>query len=183
MHLKNAPVLITGAGSGVRPAVDELALRVRQPGTQAHGRTGDLTEPGAPKTVVASARAEFGGIDVVVDNPGTVRAGRLEAIGEPEGHGSGRAQPDGTDAAHRAALPSLREPDRGLVSNVSSGIALIAVPLYATDAATKAGTAYPPGQRCVVSGATRARARANRLPGCDQPPDGAAFEGRCRAGL
>ena len=91
--------------------------------------------------MVASARAEFGGIDVPVDNPGNVRAGRLEGIDEPEVMGQVGVNLTAPMLLTRAALPSLRESDRGLVIDVSSGIALIAVPLYATDAATKAGIA------------------------------------------
>ena len=164
MHLENASILITGAGRGIGPALalrlaehtprltlvgrrhqplDELADRVRQQGGQAHG-TADLTEPGAPEMVVASARAGFGGIDVLVNNAGNVRAGRLEGIDEPEGHGSGRGQPDGTDPVHprRAAQPAGIRPRPGQQRLL--GIGLIAMPLYATDPATKAGIAPLP---------------------------------------
>lgn len=41
----------------------------------------------------------------------------------------------------RAALPDLRRSGQGLVVNVSSGIALISMPFYATYAAAKAGLA------------------------------------------
>jgi len=162
VHLKNASILISGAGSGIRPALalrlaedtprltlvgrrqqplDELADRVRQQGDRPQGVTGDLTEPGAPQMVVASARAGFGGIDVLVNNAGNVRAGRLEAIDESEGHGSGRGQPDGTDAAHPrgAAQPAGVRPRPG--PQLSLGIGLIAMRFYSTYAATKAGIA------------------------------------------
>ncbi len=42
----------------------------------------------------------------------------------------------------RAALPSLRESERGLVINVSSGIGLIVMRFSATCAATKADIAH-----------------------------------------
>ena len=176
MHLKNASILISGAGSGIRPALalrlaedtprltlvgrrqqplDELADRVRQQGDRAHG-TADLTEPGAPQMVVASARAEFGGIDVLVDNAGNVRAGRLEAFDESEVMAQAGVNLTALILLTRAALPSLRESDREIVSNVSSGIALIAMPLYATDPATKTGIASPSGRRCAVSCTARA---------------------------
>ncbi len=177
MHLKNASILISGAGSGIRPALalrlaedtprltlvgrrqqplDELADRVRQQGDRPQGVTGDLTEPGAPQTVVASARAGFGGIDVLVNNAGNVRAGRLEAIDESEVMAQAGVNLTALILLTRAALPSLRESDREIVSNVSSGIALIAMPLYATDPATKTGIASPSGRRCAVSCTARA---------------------------
>lgn len=163
MDLKNASILITGAGSGIGQALalrlaeptprltlvgrrqrplDELADRVRQRGGQARVVTADLTESGAPETVVASARAGFGGIDVLVNNAGNVRAGRLEAIEESEVMAQVALNLTAPILLTRAALPSLRESDHGLVINISSGIGLIAMPFYATYAATKAGIAH-----------------------------------------
>jgi uncharacterized oxidoreductase len=104
--------------------------------------TADLTESGAPETVVASARAGFGGIDVLVNNAGNVRAGRLEAIEESEVMAQVALNLTAPILLTRAALPSLRESDHGLVINISSGIGLIAMPFYATYAATKAGIAH-----------------------------------------
>ena len=163
MDLKNASILLTGNGSGIGHALalllaehtprltlvgrrqqplDELADRVREQGVQAHVVTADLTEPGAPETVVASARAEFGGVDVLVNNAGNVRAGRLEVIEESEVVAQVALNLTAPILLIRAALPSLRQSDRGLVINISSGIGLIAMPFYATYAATKAGIAH-----------------------------------------
>ena len=163
MDLKNASILITGAGSGIgqalavrlaehtprltlvgrrREPLDELADRVRARGAKAHVVTADLTEPGAPETVVASARAEFGEIDVLVNNAGNVRAGRLEAIEESEVVAQIALNLTAPILLTRAALSSVRESDRGLVINISSGIGLVAMPFYSTYAATKAGIAH-----------------------------------------
>jgi len=163
MELKNALILITGAGSGIGQALalrlaehtprltlvgrrqqplDECADRVRAQGAQANVVTADLTEPGVPETVVASARAAFGGIDILVNNAGNVRAGRLESIEKSEVVAQVALNLTAPILLTRAALPSLRESDRGLVVNISSGIGLIAMPFYATYAATKAGIAH-----------------------------------------
>ncbi|MEO7746693.1 MAG: SDR family NAD(P)-dependent oxidoreductase, partial [Actinomycetota bacterium] len=112
---------------------------VREQGGQAHVVTADMTEPGAPEGVVASARAEFGGIDVLVNDAGNVRAGRLEAIEESEVVAQVALNLTAPILLTRAALPSLREADYGLLINMSSGIGLVAMPFYA---ATKAGIAY-----------------------------------------
>lgn len=104
--------------------------------------TTDLTEPGAPERVVASARAEFGGVDVLMNNAGNVRAGRLEAIEESEVVAQIALTLTAPILLTRAALPSLRESERGLVINISSGIGLIGMPFYATYAAAKAGIAH-----------------------------------------
>jgi uncharacterized oxidoreductase len=163
MDLKNASILITGAGSGIgqalalrlaehtprltlvgrrRAPLDELAERVRAQGARAHVVTADLTEPGEPERVVAAAAAEFGGLDVLVNNAGNVRAGRLEVIEESEVVAQIALNLTAPILLTRAALPALRESDRGLVINISSGIGLIAMPFYATYAATKAGIAH-----------------------------------------
>ena len=49
----------------------------------------------------------------------------------------------------RASLPHLRASGDGLVVNVTSGIALIALPSYATYAAAKAGLARFEKRRAV----------------------------------
>jgi uncharacterized oxidoreductase len=163
MDLKNASILITGAGSGIgqalalrlaehtpqltlvgrrRAPLDELAERVRAQGARAHVVTADLTEPGQPERVVAAATAEFGGLDVLVNNAGNVRAGRLEALEESEVVAQIALNLTAPILLTRAALPTLRQSDRALVVNISSGIGLIAMPFYTTYAATKAGIAH-----------------------------------------
>lgn len=163
MDLKNASILITGAGSGIGHALalrlaehaprltlvgrrqqllDDLAEQVRELGGEARVVTADLTEPDAPARVVAAACAEFGGVDVLVNNAGNVRAGRLEAIEESEVMAQIALNLTAPILLTRAALSSLRESEGGLGVNISSGIGLIAMPFYATYAATKAGIAH-----------------------------------------
>ncbi len=129
MDLKNASIVITGAGSGIGAALalglvefaprltlvgrrqqplDEVAVRVRQGGGQAHVVSVDLTEPGAPAAVVAAARAAYGGIDVLVNNAGNVRAGRLEDIEESEVLAQVALNLTAPILLTRAALPALR---------------------------------------------------------------------------
>jgi len=176
MDLKNAFMVITGAGRGIGqslalrladhtpwltlvgrrlPPPEELADRVRQQGGRAHMVTADLAEPSGPVTEVASARAEFGGIDVLVDNAGNVRAGRLEAIEESEVMAQVALNRTAPILLTRAALPSLRASDRVLVINVSSGIGLIATPFYARTRRPRPGS-QASGRRCVVSCTGRA---------------------------
>jgi short-subunit dehydrogenase len=122
--------------------LEEVAALVRDRGAQAHIVAADLTAPGAPAEVVGAAQERFGGVDVLINNAGNVRAGRLEALAEDEVVAQIALNLTAPILLTRAALPALRASGDGLVVNVSSGIGLVALPFYATYAATKAGIAH-----------------------------------------
>ena len=163
MDLKDASILITGAGSGIGQALalalaeytphltlvgrrqqplEELAERVRELGGKALVVTANLTEPGASARVVAAARGNSAGSTSWSTMRGNVRAGRLEVIEESEILAQVALNLTAPILLTRAALPSLRESGGGLVINVSSAIGLVAMPFYSTYAATKAGIAH-----------------------------------------
>ena len=163
MDLHDRSIILTGAGTGIGRALalqlaeqaprltlvgrraeplEEVAAQVRERGGQAFVLPSDLTAPGAPAAVAAATHQQFGGIDVLINNAGNVRAGRLEAIEESEVLAQIALNLAAPVLLTRAALPALRGSGSGLVVNISSGIALIGMPFYATYAATKAGIAH-----------------------------------------
>jgi short-subunit dehydrogenase len=163
MDLHDRSILLTGAAGGIGRSLarqlaghstrltlvgrnpetlEEVAALVRERGSQAHVVAADLTEPGAAGTVVAAAQERFGGIDVLINNAGNVRAGRLDAIEESEVIAQVALNLTAPILLTRAALPALRAGGDGLVVTISSGIGLVALPFYATYAATKAGVAH-----------------------------------------
>jgi uncharacterized oxidoreductase len=163
MDLHERSILLTGAATGIGRSLalqladrgprltlvgrrsqplEEVAALVRERGGQAAVVTADLTEPGAAATVVAAAQEQFGGIDVLVNNAGNVRAGRLDAIDESEIIAQISLNLTAPILLSRAALPALRASGDGLIVNVSSGIGLVGMPFYAAYAATKAGIAH-----------------------------------------
>jgi short-subunit dehydrogenase len=84
---------------------------------------------------------KLGDLDILVNNAGGVRAGRLEDTSEAEIRAMIEVDLVAPILMTRAALPYLRASGDGLVVNVTSGIALIGLPFYATYAAAKAGFA------------------------------------------
>jgi len=141
LHLADQHVKLTLVGRRAGP-LEEVAEQVHAAGSQAHIITADLTESGAPADVVAQATARFGGIDVVVNNAGNVRAGRLEQVPEQDILAQLALNLAAPILLTRAALPALRASGDGLVVVISSGIGLVALPFYTTYAATKAGVAH-----------------------------------------
>lgn len=156
-------MLVTGAGSGIGRSLalglaehrahltlvgrhaaplEQVAAAVNAGGGQAHVVTADLTDTGAPAHVVGEAVRHFERLDVVVNNAGNVRAGRLERSSEEEVTAQVALNLTAPILLTRAALGPLRASGDGLVVNISSGIALVGLPFYAVYAATKAGIAH-----------------------------------------
>jgi short-subunit dehydrogenase len=163
MDLHHRSMLLTGAGSGIgaslalrlaehgarltlvgrrQAPLEEVADKVRAAGGEAQVVPADLTDPGVPARVVGAAVERFGGLDVVVNNAGNVRAGRLERIADDEVLAQVALNLTAPILLTRAALGPLRAGGDGLVVNVSSAIALVGMPFYSVYAATKAGVAH-----------------------------------------
>jgi len=166
LDLTSRRVLLTGAGSGIgRRLALELATRGAQlvlvgrheqpltetatmvgvRGGSAHVLTADLTTPGAPERVVGSAVRLLGGLDVLINNAGNVRAGRLDEVDTADILAMIALNLTAPILLTKAALPHLRAAATAhggaAVLGISSGIALVGLPFYATYAATKAGLA------------------------------------------
>ena len=114
-------------------------------GGSAHVLTADLTAPGAPERVVGSALELLGGLDVLINNAGNVRAGRLDEVDTADILAMLALNLTAPILLTKAALPHLRAAATAhggaAVLGISSGIALVGLPFYATYAATKAGLA------------------------------------------
>jgi uncharacterized oxidoreductase len=161
MNLQGKQVLITGGSSGIgyaiaeamlakgarviitgrRPDVlTEAAAKLRQIG-RVESVAADVSTAEGRKATLASALQARGGLDVLVNNAGGVRAGRLEDTSEAEIRAMIEVDLVAPILLTRAALPLLRASGQGLVVNITSGIALVAAPFYATYAGVKAGLA------------------------------------------
>lgn len=135
---KGARLLLTGRNPGKLAAAVE---RLRDTGVEAHGLVGDVTDGYARESLVREAGRALGGVDVLVNNAGGVRAGRLEDISEAEMRTMIDVDLLSPILLTRAFLPALRASGDGLIVNIASGIAQMGVPFYTVYAAAKGGLA------------------------------------------
>jgi len=136
---KGAKVVITGR----RPDVLANAVRELQATTPSvWGVAADVASPDGRAATIRQAVDALGGLDVLVNNAGGVRAGRLEHTPEAELQAMIDVDLAAPILLTRAALPALRAGGDAMVVNIASGIALIGAPFYATYAAVKAGLAH-----------------------------------------
>lgn len=139
MLAKGAKVVI----SGRRPEVVAESVRsLRTEGPAIHGVAADVTTVEGRSATIEKAVAALGGLDVLVNNAGGVRAGRLETTDEAELLAMIEVGLSAPILLTRAALPELRKSGCAMVVNISSGIALVGAPFYTTYAAVKAGLAH-----------------------------------------
>jgi len=163
MNVQGKRVLITGGSSGIGLAtatelarlgarvfivgrqgkrVQEALALLRGTGGQADGTDADVATSEGRDRALAAARAAMGGIDILINSAGGVRAGRLENTAESDIEKMVSTNLLAPILLARAAMPDLRASGDSMIVNVSSGIALVGVPFYATYAAVKAGVAH-----------------------------------------
>jgi short-subunit dehydrogenase len=162
MNLQGKRALITGGSSGIGFAIAEAMLakgaqivitgrrpdvlssaaeRLRAGGGRVDYVAADVSTEKGRETTLKFALEKLGGLDVLVNNAGGVRAGRLENTTEAEIRTMVEVDLVAPILLTRAALPKLRASTNGLVVNITSGIALVAAPFYATYAGVKSGLA------------------------------------------
>lgn len=163
MNINGKRVLITGGSSGIGLALAHVLLEkgakvaisgrrshvvadavrsLQETGAEIHGISADVATAEGRTATLERALAALGGLDVLVNNAGGVRAGRLENTDEAELLAMIDVGLTAPILLTRAALPALRASGDGAVVNVSSAIALVGLPFYATYAAVKAGLAH-----------------------------------------
>ena len=122
--------------------LEETASLVTDAGSEAHVVSGDVTDPTARERFVRAAVERFGGLDILINSAGAVRAGRLENVDAEEIRAQIEVNLTAPILMTRAALPALRDSGDAAIVNVSSRFGLVGMPFYAAYAASKAGIAH-----------------------------------------
>jgi uncharacterized oxidoreductase len=139
LALKGARLVLTGRRAEALSAA-VAALRGAT-GAEIHGIPGDIADGAVRDALPGQVAALLGGLDVLVNNAGGVRAGRLEDTTEAELRAMIEVDLIAPILLTRAALPELRRAGDAMIVNIASGIAQMGVPFYAGYAAAKGGLA------------------------------------------
>jgi NAD(P)-dependent dehydrogenase (short-subunit alcohol dehydrogenase family) len=102
---------------------DELeatAAAIREAGGEALAAELDVTDADSCRSLLATAQETYGGVDVVVNNAGLVKAGALESYEEDDWDKLFAVNVKGVFLVSRAAVPSLKERGGGAIINISS---------------------------------------------------------------
>ena len=164
LDLTNRRGIITGGGQGIGRALalefgrrgghllligrqqdtlTETARLVASEGGTSEIMVEDLTLAGAVQRI-AERVASWTTVDLLVNNAGNVRAGRLELTSDVDVRSMIDLNLTAPILLTKALLPMLRESGKmrgSILLNIASGIALVGIPFYAVYGATKSGIA------------------------------------------
>lgn len=154
--------IITGAGQGIGRALAvefgrrgghllligrheetlvDTAAAVTAAGGTSEILVDDLTRTGAIQRI-ADAVVAWDNLDLLVNNAGNVRAGRLDLTSDADVRSMIDLNLTAPILLTKALLPALRKSGKehgSILLNIASGIALVGMPFYSVYAATKSG--------------------------------------------
>ena len=141
--------VVTGGASGIGAAAARImadrgaevaVLDLNTDGAK-HGFRCDVADDGEVRAAIDAVVAQFGGIDVLVNNAGIGAAGDVTANDDAEWHRVLDVNVLGMVRTTRAALPYLRRSDKAAVVNTCSVAATAGLPNRALYSASK-GAVY-----------------------------------------
>jgi len=159
-RLQGETALITGGGTGLGRAIavafareganvavagrrlDKLqgiAREIEQQGGQALAIPCDVTSAQDAARAVAETAARFGGLNILVNNAGTLHVSTIETIPEQEWDRVMSVNVKGPFLMSRAALAELRKAGGGAIVNIGSILGLIAAKERTAYCASKGG--------------------------------------------
>ncbi len=121
------------------PEVEEAASALRAAGYRALAVTADVTDADACQRAVDATVAEFGQLDVLVNNAGVVRLAPAESLSDEDWDLTMAVNLRAAFVMSRAAFPALTRSRAGRVVNVSSQASVVGIDQHAAYCASKAG--------------------------------------------
>ncbi|PIF62051.1 3-ketoacyl-ACP reductase [Flavobacterium sp. 11] len=156
--LKNKNALITGAGKGIGKAIaialakegvnvilvartqeeiDSVAAKVRSLRVKALAITADVADINSVNAAVAKALAEFGTIDILINNAGIAAFGKFLELEPTDWERIIQVNLMGTYYVTRAVLPNMIQRQTGDIINISSTAGLSGNALTSAYSASK----------------------------------------------
>lgn len=156
--LKNKNALITGAGKGIGKAIalalakegvnviliartqdeiDSVAAKVRSLRVKALAITADVADINSVNSAVEKALAEFGTIDILINNAGIAAFGKFLELEPTDWERIIKVNLMGTYYVTRAVLPNMIERQTGDIINISSTAGLSGNALTSAYSASK----------------------------------------------
>lgn len=155
--------VVTGAGTGIGAATARLlaqkglavvlvgrraellvenAARIAAGGGKAHVLADDIADPAAPRRIVDSTLATFGGLDVIVNNAATIKTGPFDSYTQEDFDYHVAVNVKSIFFLIQEALPALRASSDAAIVNISSVVGSIVKPGNSLYGMTKAAVEY-----------------------------------------
>ncbi|HUS18508.1 MAG TPA: glucose 1-dehydrogenase [Terriglobales bacterium] len=159
MRLKGKIAIISGAGSGIGRACalafagegakvslvgrtrSKLQRVAQEIGPTAFVQVGDVSKAADIAVIVKATVEQFGGLNVLLNNAGTLHAGTAESHTEAEWDETFNTNVKGLWLLSRAALPHLRKAGGGSIINIGSALSLVGARNRVAYAASKGAVA------------------------------------------
>jgi len=119
--------------------LERTAAELRALGRRAIAVTGDVATPDGPAAIADAALAEFGHVDIVINNAGKGHNKPLEALTDDDWQASLDLNLMSAVRMCRALVPQMRARGWGRIVNISTRVALEPDPYFAAYGASKAG--------------------------------------------
>ncbi len=159
-RLSGKMAFITGGGTGIgracallfaregakvavaarrREKLDAVAQEIIAEGHEALAVECDVTRKASVEGAIRAAEERFGGLNVIVNNAGTLHVGSVEETSDEDWNRVITANLTGTFLVSRAAVPALRRAGGGSIVNIGSYLGLVGIKHRAAYCASKGG--------------------------------------------
>jgi meso-butanediol dehydrogenase / (S,S)-butanediol dehydrogenase / diacetyl reductase len=159
-RLSGKMAFITGGGTGIgracallfaregarvavagrrRELLDKVAQEIIAEGHDALATECDVTQKASVDAAIRAAAERFGGLNVIVNNAGTLHVGTAEETSEEDWNRVITANLTGTFLVSRAGVPMLRRAGGGSIVNIGSYLGLVGIKQRAAYCASKGG--------------------------------------------